>query len=349
MTPKLYFVTTISRGKKSKTAELIKRLDDKGYNLLFSFYDTPAYVLAHGVRSHYNLKSGIFMDSGAFSAFTQNVEVNIDSYIKFLQKFGNEFDVYAVLDALGDADKTLLNQAEMEKQELKPLPVFHFGEDWKLLDYYCSKYDYVGLGGMIGGVGIKDNIRSWLDVIFSKYPTHKFHGFGVNTPDVLTTYPFYSLDSSGWYKAGANGDIITSFGQFSIGSKVRKKDDLKPLIWEKIRLLCNERNVTVETLINDSTERAIFNIQTIVEMSKTTPSFNSKQKTLFDFGKQDTSLTIRKKVVKEKVVKQKEGDLTKFLDEKYCSECKQPLIGLTYKHKDRKVCKNCWNKLKSKG
>ena len=77
--------------------------------------------------------AGIFMDSGAFSAFTRKTEVNLNDYIKFLKQHENKLDVYCCLDVIGDVEATWKNFERMEKAGLHPLPVYHVGEDEKYL------------------------------------------------------------------------------------------------------------------------------------------------------------------------------------------------------------------------
>ena len=91
----------------------------------------------------------LFIDSGAYSASTQNVEINIKEYIKFIKKYEKYIDVYANLDVIGDPEATYKNQKIMEKAGLKPLPCFHYGEDWSWLEKYIKEYSYIALGGMV--------------------------------------------------------------------------------------------------------------------------------------------------------------------------------------------------------
>ena len=78
-------------------------------------------------------KVNLFLDSGAFSAFTQGAEINIVDYIAFIKKNKKYIETYAVLDVIGSAEKTWENQRIMEKAGLSPLPCFHFGEGVKWL------------------------------------------------------------------------------------------------------------------------------------------------------------------------------------------------------------------------
>jgi len=56
----------------------------------------------------------LFLDSGAFSAWSKGVEINIDEYILFIRKHTNHLDVYAVLDNINSPECTWENQEYME-------------------------------------------------------------------------------------------------------------------------------------------------------------------------------------------------------------------------------------------
>ena len=160
-----------------------------------------------------NNKVELFLDSGAFSAFTQKVTIDIQEYIAFIKEHEDIIDVYANLDVIGSAKGTWKNQVKMEKAGLSPLPTFHYGEDIKwLLQYLDRGHDYIALGGMVP-ISTKD-LRSWLDSLFSKYltddsgmPVCKVHGFGLTSLPLLFRYPWYSVDSTSWVMTSRLGAI----------------------------------------------------------------------------------------------------------------------------------------------
>jgi len=160
-----------------------------------------------------NNKVELFLDSGAFSAWTQGVEINIQDYINFIKENLNVIEVYANLDVIGNAKNTWANQITMEKAGLNPVPIFHYGESIKWLQRILNKnYNYIGLGGM---VGVKnDQLIKWLDPLFSNYltdnkgiPIVKVHGFGLTSLKLLLRYPWYSVDSTSWVVTGRLGSI----------------------------------------------------------------------------------------------------------------------------------------------
>ena len=111
--------------------------------------------------------------------------------------------MYANLDSIDSVEETIRNQMYLESQGLHPLPVFHYGEDMKYLDELVKSYDYIALGGMVG-----QNANRWLEIIFNKYPTHKFHGFGMVDFRLVVKFPFFSVDSTTWFCAQKFGNIL---------------------------------------------------------------------------------------------------------------------------------------------
>ena len=154
----------------------------------------------------------LFIDSGAFSAFTQGVAINLDEYIAFIKQYKDIITVYANLDVIGDAEGTLANQKRMEKAGLNPLPCFHYGEPIEFLKYYLGKYKYIALGGMVP-ISTKD-LGTWLDNLFANYicdkdgkPRVQVHGFGLTSLKLMLRYPWYSVDSTSWVVTGRMGAI----------------------------------------------------------------------------------------------------------------------------------------------
>ena len=165
-------------------------------------------------------KVNLFLDSGAFSAWTQGVEIDIQEYIEFIKEHEEVIEVYANLDVIStgktgnkkSAELTLKNQRIMEEQGLNPLPVFHYGEPLEYLQKYIDEYEYLSLGGM---VPISNSqLIPWLDNLWGEYltdkkgmPKVKVHGFGLTSLKMMMRYPWYSVDSTSWVVTGRLGSI----------------------------------------------------------------------------------------------------------------------------------------------
>jgi hypothetical protein len=155
----------------------------------------------------------LFLDSGAYSAWTKGIVIDIQEYIQFIKQNKRYIEVYSVLDVMGDAEATWRNQMIMERAGLKPLPCFHYGESEKYLERYVDKYPYIALGGMVPIE--KRDLIPWLDRLFRDYicgkdgkPKVKVHGFGMTIHELLWRYPWFSVDSASWVFVGRNGGIF---------------------------------------------------------------------------------------------------------------------------------------------
>lgn len=198
----------------------------------------------------------VFLDSGAFSAFTQGVSIDIGKYCDYIHKNADIIMFPSVLDAIGDPEGTWRNQEDMERRGVKPLPCFHYGEPIDLLKHYVERYEYITFGGMVPIS--TPQLRIWLDDLWERYLTHpdgrpkvKVHGFGLTSLDLMLRYPWYSVDSSTWVQWAANGMILipTRTGQLDVSNKSSRRkipgqhlDSLKPIetnrIEQEIRGFC---------------------------------------------------------------------------------------------------------------
>lgn len=158
-------------------------------------------------------KIELFLDSGAFSAWTRGAKIDIHEYVDFIKQHEEAIDVYANLDVIGDASATYKNQKIMEKAGLHPIPVFHQGEPEKYLERYTKKYDYIAIGGLVG-ISSHALVR-WLERMWDSYltdseglPIVKVHGFGLTSLRLMFRYPWYSVDSTSWVVTGRLGGIF---------------------------------------------------------------------------------------------------------------------------------------------
>ena len=176
-------------------------------------------------------KVDLFLDSGAYSAWSQGKEIDINDYINFIKEHHEVIDVYANLDVIGDPDATWKNQMIMEKEGLDPLPVFHYGENEKWLIKMLKKgYDYISLGGMVP-ISTTD-LMHWLDHLYKTYlcddkgmPIVKVHGFGLTSLRLMLRYPWYSVDSTSWVVTGRMGSIYIP--RFRSGKWIYDEDSWK--------------------------------------------------------------------------------------------------------------------------
>ena len=179
----------------------------------------------------------VFLDSGAFSAYTLGVNLTVEEYCAYILRnkdiIRHEDGVMmaSVLDGIGDPLQTWRNQIEMEMRGCKPLPCFHAGEDEKYLEHYVQNYEYITLGGMVGSS--TKQLTIWLDRMWERYltdgsgrPRLKVHGFGITAIPLMERYPWYSCDSSSWIQSAALGSIVDPHhGPNSVSDKSPSRHD----------------------------------------------------------------------------------------------------------------------------
>ncbi len=159
-------------------------------------------------------KLSLFLDSGAYSAMSKGVEIDIYKYIDFIKEHQEDITIYANLDVIGNAEATLKNQRIMEDAGLDPIPCFHRGEDWKYLRYYIKNYEYIALGGVAKDKD-RSQLKQWMneawDIICDtpdRLPKCKVHGFAATSLDIMIRYPWFSVDSTSWISTGRFGFIF---------------------------------------------------------------------------------------------------------------------------------------------
>ena len=233
----------------------------------------------------------LFIDSGAFSAWSIGRGIDVDEYINYINNNTNELTLFASVDNIpGELTRTptlkekqqspilswenYLYMRERVKDKGKLLPVFHIGEDFKYLNNMCNiildgkHIPYIGLGGT---VGIKDRKvkENWYKQCFrvikdSKNPNVKVHAFGMTNLEILENYPFESADSTTWLRSSANGNIITRFGTVCVSNLASDRPNhiskLPKHTQEQITSEISYYGLTLEQCSNDYGIRDIFNI-----------------------------------------------------------------------------------------
>lgn len=277
----IYMAAIHSNGYKhtmryEKLNQFEKQIFDKYPHLLESYHYIlkPQYVEAIG---SYNDK--VFLDSGAFSAYTLGVEIKTEDYCSYIEKNNHivrrEDGVMlaSVLDGIGDPLLTYQNQKRMEAAGVTPLPCFHAGEDERYLQYYVDNYSYITLGGMVGAS--TKQLITWLDRMWANYlvnedgsPKLKVHAFGITSLEIMKRYPWHSVDSSSWIQFASFGNVITpEFGAIQVSSKSPARftwgqhyTTFAPIEREKIYNLFLSQGFEYERLATVYESRAAYNV-----------------------------------------------------------------------------------------
>ena len=227
--------------------------------LLESFH----YMKPTMVRAIRNNGDTIFLDSGAFSMFTQGVDVNLKAYADFIKGHQDIIHVASNLDAIGAGNERLSydRQKELEGMGVKIQPVHHVRDHDSWLEQYLNEgYDYIFLGGMVPEE--TSTLMKWLDHIWYKYLTNedgtpkvKVHGFGLTTASLMFRYPWYSVDSTSWVMSSRFGSIYLDFPQpdgsvkdYKIDFSDRSSKRYEAESWHFESLKSHEKKAVLERL-----------------------------------------------------------------------------------------------------
>ena len=253
-------------------------------HLLESYHYIHKDSFVHAIR-----ESGdkIFLDSGAFSAYTLGVDIDLPTYCDYIKRNSDIIRVEdgivmaSVLDGIGDPQKTYENQLAMESHGVRPLPCFHAGEDERYLEWYIQNYEYITLGGMVGAS--TKQLMIWLDRIWDRYltdgsgnPRIKVHGFGITSIPLMERYPWWSCDSSSWIQSAAYGSVISpQYGPLTVSEKSPSRHDagqhvetLTPIEQEKVLRMFELQGYTYERLSQVYESRAVYNLWAFTEINK---------------------------------------------------------------------------------
>lgn len=259
-----------------KLTEHEKRLVENLPHILESWHYVGKQKFVDEMRADH---AQIFLDSGAFSAYTLGVKLKVSDYCEYIRRNGDivrsEDGVVmaSVLDGIGDPLQTWRNQYEMELRGVRPLPCFHAGEDERYLEYYVANYPYITLGGMVGSS--TKQLCIWLDRMWSKYLTSgsgrakvKVHGFGITAIPIMERYPWYSCDSSSWIQSAAFGSIVSpEHGPLNISEKSPSRHDagqhittLSAIEQDYVLQMLEKQGFTLERLATVYESRAAYNL-----------------------------------------------------------------------------------------
>jgi hypothetical protein len=192
-------------GTRTKYAEDL--LTEYGYCRLMSYVNEKGAIQRH-------CKAGrpVFVDSGAFSAMTRGIEINVDDYIKWLNEYSANMEKFCCFDRIGITEdefedcakatwENYLYMYDKLKEPHKLVYCFHFGEPVEYLrnalKFGCK---HIALGGIAKRK--KGERQQFLDSVkdeFNEYPDVHVHAFGVSDFDLLAQYDFvHSSDSTSW-------------------------------------------------------------------------------------------------------------------------------------------------------
>ena len=234
----------------------------------------------------------LFIDSGAFSAHTKGVELNVDDYIDYLNTNDDEFHIFAqvdkipgvfrqpktkeqILEAPALSWENYLYMAPRVKSRDKLLPIFHQGENYSwlenMLEYKHSDgthIKYIGISPA-NDLSVKDKER-YIDKCFeiikhSSNPNVCTHAFGMTSLKLLERYPFTSADSTSWLMTASMGGIMTPYGIILVSDRgLKEPKHIKNMPKDAQQTILNyldSLGLTIEYVMTDYDGRAECNIK----------------------------------------------------------------------------------------
>lgn len=192
--------------------------------LLISFVYLKPFLKLFGKL---NIRNWV-LDSGAFSAATLGVVINLQDFIDTAKRLLTTDPLLAeifALDVIGDWRAGLRNTEEMWKQGIEAIPCYHYGEPESVLRELVSQYPKIALGG---GATLPHNIKMrWAEQCFARIWPKRVHGFGFGGERYVNALPFDSVDASSWVthpqqfgKWRAYGDLLLRSKQVSVQAEI---------------------------------------------------------------------------------------------------------------------------------
>lgn len=262
---------------------LEKLVNKYNFEVPFPRLDSYYYLTAKNLRKYGTYFRDFFLDSGAHSAWTKGVKIDLDAYIEFIKEHQQYIKVYASLDDIHDWKTGIKNTEYMEKEGLAPLPVFHVGEPWHVLDDFVKRYDYIALGGN-GKASNAEALNLFMREAWSRICDDagkakvKVHGFGMTRRELMKTYPWYSVDSTSPILAAGMGRIITDQWEIIDLSNVSGVPSLTD------KMVIEQRGYDPKELTKDYVLREKFNLESQrlweAYLNKNVPVFINKQDAL---------------------------------------------------------------------
>lgn len=241
--------------------------------------------------------SKLFIDSGAYTAYTRGVDLSVDDYIDYLNTITYKVDLFAQLDTIPgrfnkpktlkditDAprlswDNYLYMRARLKEPD-KLVPIFHQGEDFRwlhnMLEYKDSNnkpIPYIGISPAVDVPGLIEWLSKCFKIVSnSSNPNVKTHAFGMTQLSVLEMFPYTSADSTSWKLSAAMGSIFTPWGTFYIsdrGVKSTIAETKSSYSFVKVSSYVKDLGFDYEEACQKDTIRYLINIKFLLNWAKT--------------------------------------------------------------------------------
>ncbi len=257
------------------------------------------YKWIEELKTNPQAKCKLFIDSGAFSAWTKGKQIDVEEYIDFINKNSQYITIAASVDKIPGEARTaqvaspeevakaaeatwnnFLYMRSKIKDKNKLLYTFHTGEPWHFLEQALAyedeygKIEYIAFGGLVGKN--KDIQKAFIDKAFeivknSPNPNVKVHGFGLTRLGYLEQYPFYSADSTAWLMTAINGGIFSKWGTLKVSDRsIYREDHINNKLeagQDEIKKYVESKGFTIDELMKEDLKRQEWNYKYLSEWS----------------------------------------------------------------------------------
>lgn len=148
----------------------------------------------------------ILLDSGAFTAFTQGVEITVDDYCERLERLGEHVWQYITLDVVENREQTRINLAEMRRRGFSPMAVFTLDEEYAAVPELIDGNLHLCVAGGVS------QPTDWYSARIEKVwrtsgKKALLHGLGYTRGAAPLRSRVHSIDSSTWAVGSRYGNV----------------------------------------------------------------------------------------------------------------------------------------------
>ncbi len=156
----------------------------------------------------------VLLDCGAFTAKSTGMEITLQEYCTFLDKWADRLFRYLALDVVGNPAGTDANLQAMLAAGYRPVPVHVLGDGQERMDYLFSISDYVACAGL-KRPGKGHCSPEYIKQKMQWAAGRNVHWLGFVREEFFSLRP-YSVDSNSWASSQMYGrmDIYLGAGKW---------------------------------------------------------------------------------------------------------------------------------------
>jgi len=239
----------------------------------------------------------VVLDSGAYSAWTQGVVIDLDDFALFYKKYEKYIDYAFSLDVIGDHIGSQVNHAYLCEYypELSFAPVWHV---FSPLEALTRLFDFnptlIGLGGITHAPGNSRTNFIRTGVTYCQERDILTHALGVGSLEMLSGLPIDFADSTSWHVFSRYGKIWTPFEGYNIlkvSTQTRLNDPLNneridaffadTRRAEYVEMVLSRLDIDFGDIFVSNEAVALFNLEALIYLLETRQPKKWKRRVVF--------------------------------------------------------------------